>query len=175
MSFKDLKVTQGNVLTDVYVFEPDVFWDLRGNIYTSFNAEIYQQHLPKGISFIHDKFAFNKHNVLRGMHGDHKTWKLVSCVYGELYEVVADMREESPNFRKWEAFELSADKYKQVLIPPGFINGYYVKSESAVFHYKLAYIGDYIDAGEQITLRWNDPELNIDWPCSDPILQKRDK
>jgi dTDP-4-dehydrorhamnose 3,5-epimerase len=175
MSYKDLKVTPSAILPEVLIFEPSVFWDLRGNIYTSFNKEFYQPYLPENIDFIHDKFAFNKHNVLRGMHGDHKTWKLVSCVYGEIYEVVADMRRESPNFKKWDAFELSADKYKQVLIPPGFVNGYYVKSDNAVFHYKLAYIGDYIDAGEQMTLLWSDPQLNIVWPCDSPILQERDQ
>ena len=85
------------------------------------------------------------------------------------------MRKDSPTFRMWDSFELSGSEYKQVLIPPGFVNGYYVKSEQAVFHYKLAYDGDYIDAGEQMTFRWDDPDLNIEWPCTDPILQARDK
>lgn len=175
MSYKDLQVTRSPILPDVLIFEPSVFWDLRGNIYTSFNKEFYQPYLPEGLNFIHDKFAFNNHNVLRGMHGDNKTWKLVSCVYGEIFEVVADMRKDSPNYLKWDSFGLNAENYRQVLIPPGFVNGYYVKSENAVFHYKLAYAGDYIDAGEQMTFRWDDPVLNIQWPCNNPILQARDK
>jgi dTDP-4-dehydrorhamnose 3,5-epimerase len=174
MSYKDLKVIPSKILPDVLVFEPSVFWDLRGNIYTSFNHENYRSHLPDGLEFLHDKFAQSKYNVLRGLHGDQKTWKLVSCVWGELYEVVVDMRKESPNYKKWDAFELSSENYKQVLIPPGFVNGYFVKSEHAVFHYKLAYTGKYIDAGEQMTFRWDDPELNIKWPCKEPILQARD-
>jgi len=175
MSYKDLKVIPSKILPDVLVFEPSVFWDLRGNIYTSYNHENYRDHLPAGLEFLHDKFAQSKHNVLRGLHGDEKTWKLVSCVWGELYEVVVDMRKDSPNYKKWDAFELSSESYKQVLIPPGFVNGYYVKSEHAVFHYKLAYTGKYIDAGEQMTLLWNDSTLGIQWPCNDPILQSRDK
>jgi len=175
MSYKKLNVTKSNKLKDVLIIEPSVFWDLRGNIYTSYNSNIYNSHLPEDVDFVHDKFAQSKHNVLRGLHGDNKTWKLVSCVWGELYEVVVDMRPNSPTFMKWDAFELSSEKYRQVLIPPGYVNGYYVKSEFAVFHYKLAYTGEYIDAGEQMTCVWNDPELAINWPCKDPILQARDK
>ena len=67
-----------------------------------------------------------------------------------------------------------ANKYTQVLIPPGFVNGYYVKTEKAVFHYKLAYDGEYIDANEQITVSWDDPRIGIDWPCDNPIMQERD-
>jgi dTDP-4-dehydrorhamnose 3,5-epimerase len=175
MPFKDLIVKRSNIIPDLLLFHPSVNWDERGNIYTSFNKELYEMHLPSGVNFIHDKFAESKHNVLRGLHGDTKTWKLVSCVYGELYEVVVDMRKDSPTFKKWDSFKLSSNDYQQVLIPPDFVNGYYVKSEIAVFHYKLAYIGDYLDAGEQMTIRWNDHELNINWPCTNPILQARDK
>ena len=175
MSYKDLKVTRSEILPDVLIFEPSVFWDLRGNIYTSYNADNYQKYLPEQLDFIHDKFALSKHNVLRGLHGDNKTWKLVSCVCGEIYEVVVDMRKDSPYYKKWAAFDLSSDRYRQVLIPPGFVNGYFVKSEHAVFHYKLAYAGKYIDADEQMTFRWDDPELNIQWPCKEPILQERDR
>lgn len=175
MSYKDFTVTKSSILDDVIIIKPSISWDLRGNIYSTFNKDFYSEILPKVLDFKHDKMAQSKQNVLRGLHGDHKTWKLVSCVWGKLYEVVVDMRPESKNFKKWDAFQLSSDDYSQVLIPPGFINGYYVESEQAIFHYKLAYDGDYIDAGEQITIPWNDPELNIKWPCSDPILQSRDK
>lgn len=133
------------------------------------------EHLPECLKFIHDKFAQSKNNVLRGLHGDNKTWKLVSCVWGKIYEVVVDMRVSSPTYKKWEAFELDAEHYKQILIPPGFVNGYYVQSREAVFHYKLAYTGEYIDADEQMTVVWNDQSLKIAWPCCDPILQPRDE
>ncbi|MEE4198447.1 MAG: dTDP-4-dehydrorhamnose 3,5-epimerase family protein [Bacteroidales bacterium] len=175
MSYKDFQIQKSKILPEVLTIQPSMHWDLRGSIYSSFNADFYPEFLPKKLDFKHDKFAESNYNVLRGLHGDNKTWKLVSCVWGELYEVVVDMRKESPTYKKWDAFELKSNVYKQVLIPPGFINGYYVKSEHAVFHYKLAYDGDYIDAGEQMTFRWDDKELRIDWPCKDPILQARDK
>ena len=169
------EISRSKVFSDVVIFEPSFASDLRGDIYTSYDKGIYNKYITDGMSFLHDKFAISKKNVLRGLHGDNKTWKLVSCVFGEIYEVVVDMRPDSPTFLKWEAFELKADEYKQVLLPPNFINGYYVKSDTAVFHYKLAYDGAYIDADAQMTYRWNDGKFGIKWPCKNPILQERDK
>lgn len=175
MSYKDFEVIHSKIIPDVFVIKPSVFYDLRGNIYTTYNKEIYRDLLGKELNFVHDKFAESKQDVLRGLHGDNKTWKLVSCVYGQIYEVVVDMRPESPTYLKWDGWELNSDDYRQVLIPPNFVNGYFVKSPKAVFHYKLAYEGEYIDAAEQITVAWNDEKLGIKWPSDDPILQERDK
>jgi len=175
MSYKDFEVQYSSVIPDLMIIKPSISWDIRGNIFSSYNGDFYPQILPKVLNFKHDKFALSKQNVLRGLHGDSKTWKLVSCAYGEIYEVVVDMRPESATFKKWDTFDLKADEYRQILIPPNFINGYYVKSEKALFHYKLAYDGEYIDAGEQITFRWDDPQFGIEWPCKYPILQDRDK
>lgn len=175
MSHKDFEIIRSKIIQDVVLIKPSVFYDLRGNIYTSFNKDIYKYLLGKNLDFVHDKFAESKFNVLRGLHGDNKTWKLVSCPFGEIYEVVVDMRPESPTYMKWDAFNLNSDDYSQVLIPPNFVNGYYVKSEKAVFHYKLAYDGNYIDAEEQMTFAWDDEKFNIDWPVTEPILQERDK
>ena len=175
MSYKDFEISKSQIFDDVIVIKPSVSEDIRGNIYTSFNKNLYNHFLTNKLEFIHDKFAESRHNVLRGLHGDSKTWKLVSCVWGELYEVVVDLRPGSPTYKKWDSFILSSSHYSQVLIPPQFVNGYYVMSENAVFHYKLAYQGDYLDANEQMTFLWNDPVLGIKWPCTDPILQDRDK
>jgi dTDP-4-dehydrorhamnose 3,5-epimerase len=175
MSYKDFDVSGSKLLPDILFIKPSVFWDERGNIYSSYNKDFYLEVLPKKLDFKHDKFAQSKYNVLRGLHGDNKTWKLVSCVWGEIFEVVVDMRQDSTTYKKWDSFILNSEKYTQILIPPGFVNGYYVKSEFAIFHYKLAYDGEYIDAGEQMTFLWNDPELSIKWPCTNPILQTRDK
>lgn len=175
MSFKEFKVQPSKTIPDVFVIKPSVFNDHRGNIYSTYNKDLYKELLGTELNFIHDKFAESKQNVLRGLHGDNKTWKLVSCVYGQIYEVVVDMRPDSPTYLKWDGWELNSDDYRQVLIPPNFVNGYFVKSKSAVFHYKLAYEGKYIDAAEQITIAWDDKRLGIDWPTNNPILQERDK
>jgi dTDP-4-dehydrorhamnose 3,5-epimerase len=89
--------------------------------------------------------------------------------------VAADMNPASPTYLKWESFELNDKNKKQILVPPNFVNGYCVLSESAVFHYKLAYTGEYIDAADQVVVKWNDERLNINWPVKNPILQERDK
>src|SRR4030042_1766153 len=123
MSYKDLRIYRSKILPDIIIIEPSVFIDERGNIFTSFKHNIYCKILPHGVHFIHDKFAVSKYNVLRGLHGDKKTWKLVSCVWGNIYEVVVDMRENSPTFKSWDIFKLSSSKYSQILIPPGFVNG----------------------------------------------------
>ena len=89
-------------------------------------------------------------------------------------QVIVDMRSKSSTFRQWEKFELRGDEPTSVLLPPGVGNAFYVKSDSAVYHYKLAYVGDYVDADEQHTVYWNDKELNIDWSTNEPILSARD-
>ncbi|MGA3013083.1 MAG: dTDP-4-dehydrorhamnose 3,5-epimerase family protein [Bacteroidales bacterium] len=175
MSYKDFIIEKSRILPDIIIIKPAISWDIRGNIFTSYNQDFYDDALPKKLIFKHDKFAQSRFNVLRGLHGDHKTWKLVSCVFGELFEVVVDVQPNSLTYQKWDAFILSSTKYQQILIPPGYVNGYYVQSDCAVFHYKLAYDGEYIDANEQMTFRWDDPQFNIAWPCKEPVLQERDK
>lgn len=174
MSYKDVKIYKSEILNELVVFEPSISKDSRGNIFTSYHCNLYDKFLPDGVKFLHDKFSYSINNVLRGLHGDTKTWKLISCVWGKIYEVIVDYRPQSPNFKKWVSFNLSAENYRQILIPPGFLNGFYVLSSEAVFHYKLAYQGEYFDVPDQITVKWNDPDLKIDWPCVSPILQPRD-
>ena len=175
MSFKDVAVRGSKVFSDVLVFQPSVNTDHRGSIFTTFSRDVYAEFLPQSLEFIHDKFSESYHNVLRGMHGDNKSWKLVTCVSGTIFQVIADMRPESPTYKKWDSWIINEYNKLQVLVPPRFVNGFYVLSDKAVYHYKLAYSGDYIDADQQMVVKWDDAEIGIDWPCSDPILQKRDE
>lgn len=171
----DINVTKSKIFKDVYIFKPSIGIDDRGTIFTTYDKVKYDKYLPDNLSFIHDKFAESKYNVLRGLHGDSKTWKLISCISGEIYEVVVDMRPNSPTYLKWDSLVLNDRNKLQVLIPPYFVNGYYVMSDHATFHYKLAYEGEYFDVKDQKVVKWDDPKLNILWPCIDPILQDRDK
>ena len=175
MNHIDLVVEESKILPEVKIFTPTVNEDNRGTIFTTFNKEVYNKFLPKGLEFIHDKFAESQKNVLRGLHGDNKTWKLITCIYGDIFEVVVDMRTDSPTYLKWDAFKLNAKNKKQILVPPKYVNGYCVLTDFAVFHYKLAYEGEYFDVGQQNVVKWNDERLKINWPCSNPILQARDK
>jgi len=171
----NVTVLQSKIIKDVIVFQPSVSYDQRGSIFTSYDRKDYDQHIPNLLNFNHDKFAESKKNVLRGLHGDTKTWKLVSCISGSIFQVVVDIRPDSETYLQWESWELSDKNKLQILIPPNFVNGYYVLSNKAAFHYKLAYEGDYFDVNDQIVIKWNDPRLNIAWPCKNPILQSRDK
>lgn len=170
----DFDIKASDILEGVSIITPSVFEESRGNIWTSYKADPLDDLLPGGMRFTHDKFSQSKHNVLRGIHGDHKSWKLVTCVFGEIHQVVVDMREGSDTYLKWQRFVINRQNQQLILIPPGMGNAYYVSGEAAVYHYKLAYDGDYIDADEQFTVAWNDDRLNIDWPADDPILSARD-
>jgi dTDP-4-dehydrorhamnose 3,5-epimerase len=167
-------VKESDKIRGVYVLTPSISTDLRGNIWTSFIKNEVEKLLPSSLNFTHDKFSASKHNVLRGVHGDNKSWKLVTCVYGEIQQVVVDMRKESPTYKQWQDFIISKDNQQLILIPPNMGNAYYVNSESAVYHYKLAYNGDYIDANDQFSLSWNDESIGIKWLTNEPILSNRD-
>lgn len=149
---------------------PFSFQDSRGE-----NVEIFNKdELRKAgitVDFIRDSLSISYRNVLRGLHGDTRTWKLVTCLYGEIFLVVVDMRLDSPSYLKWESFLLSDKSKLQVLIPPGFANGHVVLSDTALFFYKMSQ--DH-DRSDQFTLAWDDPTLAISWPIHSPILSDRD-
>ena len=159
------------IFPEVKVFEANMFRDFRGDIWTTYKKTT----TPLKVEFIHDKYSSSRQNVIRGIHGDHKTWKLVSCIHGEIYFVVVDNRPESKTYLKWDWMMLDDRDRRQVLIPPGFGNGFCVMSKEAVFSYKLAYENEYSDVDQQFTLKWNDERVMIDWPTNNPILQARDK
>jgi dTDP-4-dehydrorhamnose 3,5-epimerase len=156
--------------SEIKIFQPDSFEDFRGELFTVFKHGDYNN-----LFFNHDKVSISKKNVLRGLHGDNKAYKLITCLHGELLLVVVDNRADSHNFLKWDYIVLSHKNRIQVLVPPMFANGHLVLSEEATFFYKWAYKGDYPDVNEQFTLKWNDPRINIDWPIENPILAERDK
>tara|TARA_X000000950_G_C13833608_1_gene627227 strand:- start:934 stop:1482 length:549 start_codon:yes stop_codon:yes gene_type:complete len=168
------KITNSEILPEVKILELDTFSDLRGVIWTSFISDISQKLLPENIFFKHDKFNTNKKGVLRGIHGDEKTWKLVSCPFGHIEQVIVDLRNESKNFKKWVKFELNESNKIAILIPAGFGNAFCTLSKEALYHYKLAYDGDYNDHENQFTFAWNDKSIGIDWKIKKPIVSQRD-
>jgi dTDP-4-dehydrorhamnose 3,5-epimerase len=169
------KIEKSKKIDGVYIFTPSCGEDDRGIIYTSYYKDNFKELLPKDLSFKHDKFSSSKKNVLRGIHGDVKSWKLVTCVYGEIYQVVVDCRKDSPTYLLWESFIINSEKPQLILLPPNMGNSFFVNSESAIYHYKLAYEGEYLDAEDQFSLKWNDPLIGIEWPTNNPILSGRDK
>lgn len=163
---------------EVQIYEPSVFREFRGEIWTTFHSEEHpvmnQIHYNKDEISIHGRFSRSYKGVLRGLHWDTKTWKLVQATVGDIYLVVLDVREGSPTYGEWENFIITERLRNQVLIPPGFANGHYALTD-CVFHYNLFYKDGYVDTNEQGVIKWNDPKYQIEWPTSRPILQKRDK
>lgn len=150
---------------------PTVFDDFRGTYVELYNQEIYRE-AGITVDFVQDDISVSSRHVLRGIHGDQETWKLVSCLYGKFYLVVVNWDEASPQHGQWESFVLSDQNHLQVLIPPKFGNGHVVLSEQAIFHYKQS---TYYNRAGQFTLLWNDPKLGIWWPVKSPILSRRDE
>jgi dTDP-4-dehydrorhamnose 3,5-epimerase len=162
---------QSTSLEGVRLIELESFEDHRGEYVEMYNEALYRQ---AGISvhFIQDDYSMSARNVLRGIHGDHETWKLITCPYGKFYLVVVDCREGSADYGKWEAFVLSDRNHRQVLIPPDFGNGHLILSETAVFHYKQS---TYYDPSKQFSHRWDEPRFGVWWPVKNPILSRRDE
>jgi len=170
----NFKISESEKIKDVYIIKPNISEDLRGNIWSSFLSNEINTLLPNDLQFMHDKFSESRKNVIRGIHGDTKSWKLVTCVYGSIDQVVVDLRKNSRTFNKYIKFNISSKNQILILIPPGFGNAYLAKTDRVVYHYKLAYKGKYIDAADQFTYRWNDKNININWGIENPILSERD-
>ncbi|MFC1574230.1 dTDP-4-dehydrorhamnose 3,5-epimerase [Candidatus Latescibacterota bacterium] len=136
-----------------------------------YNEKLYNE-AGIDVKFIQDDISVSTKHVLRGIHGDQETWKLISCLHGKFYLVVVNWDETSPQYGHWESFELSETNRQQVLVPPKFGNGHLVLSDTTIFHYKQS--SQYNRAG-QFTLLWNDPNLNVWWPVKNPILSRRDE
>jgi dTDP-4-dehydrorhamnose 3,5-epimerase len=162
---------QKTTLKDVLLIKPEVFEDFRGQYVELYNEALYK---ASGIDvqFIQDDISVSSRHVLRGIHGDKRTWKLISCLHGSFYFIVVDGNEDSPCFGRWQSFTLSGKNRHQVLVPPGYGNAHLVLSDEAIFHYKQS---TYYDPSSQFTYKWNDPRFNIWWPIKDPILSERDE
>ena len=150
---------------------PTNFEDFRGSYVEIYNEVLYKQ-AGITIDFIQDDISTSNKNVLRGIHGDSETWKLISCLYGKFYLVVVNLDQESSQYKQWESFTLSDSNHLQVLVPPKFGNGHLVLSDRAIFHYKQ---NTQYNRDGQFTYFWNDPDLNIWWPIKNPILSRRDE
>jgi dTDP-4-dehydrorhamnose 3,5-epimerase len=163
---------QKTKLDGVLLIQPPTnFEDFRGSYVELYNEQLYND-AGIHVKFIQDDISESSRHVLRGIHGDSKTYKLVSCLHGTFYLVVVNWDEKSPQYRQWEAFTLSDKNRLQVLIPPKFGNGHVVLSEKAIFHYKQ---NTFYDRPGQFTLAWNDPVLKIWWPIKNPIVSQRDE
>ncbi len=158
-------------LHGVMKIELESFSDHRGRYIETYNEDAYKE-AGIDVNFIQDDISFSKKNVLRGIHGDDETYKLVSCLHGSFMLIIVNNDSTSEEYKKWITFNLSGNDDTQILIPPKFGNGHFVTSDNAIFHYKQ---NTYYNPKGQFTNMWNDPEYNFVWPNNNPILSKRDE
>ncbi|MDE1044994.1 MAG: dTDP-4-dehydrorhamnose 3,5-epimerase [Nitrospinaceae bacterium] len=167
-----MKVSQTE-LDGVLLIEPTVHHDSRGRFFESYAKEKYR---AVGIQedFVQDNQSLSNKNVLRGLHYRiaPEQSKLVRVVKGEVFDVVVDIRKSSPTFGKWQSFILSDTNHLQLYVPVGFAHGFCVLSDTMEFLYKVS---EYYSGEKEKGLIWNDPDIGIDWPISDPILSDKDK
>lgn len=155
-------------IPEVLLIEPQVFGDDRGWFMEAFNTQRFAEHTGCAKTFIQDNQSKSAQGVLRGLHyqiGDHPQDKLVRVLSGEIFDVAVDIREGSPTFGQWVGAALSAENKHQLWVPVGFAHGFVVTSESAEVLYKVT--APYDKAGER-SIRWDDPQLAIDWSISGP-------
>ena len=162
-------------IPDVLLIEPRVFGDERGFFYESFNQQRFNEVTGLDLQFVQDNHSKSAKNVLRGLHyqlSPRAQGKLVRVVAGEVFDVAVDIRKNSPTFGQWVGQHLSADNMRQLWIPPGLAHGFLVLSESAEFLYKTT---DYYAPELERCIRWDDPDLSIQWPIDgEPTLSGKD-
>ncbi|MFZ2266499.1 MAG: dTDP-4-dehydrorhamnose 3,5-epimerase [Azonexus sp.] len=162
-------------IPDVIVLEPKVFGDDRGFFFESFNQKAFQEATGLEVQFVQDNHSKSARNVLRGLHYQvqQPQGKLVRVVQGEVFDAVVDIRKNSPTYGQWVGLHLSAENKKQLWVPPGLAHGFVVLSETAEFLYKTT---DYYAPAHERCIRWNDPEIGIEWPIvGEPLLSAKDK
>jgi dTDP-4-dehydrorhamnose 3,5-epimerase len=159
-------------LPEVLLVEPQRFGDTRGYFLETFHKERYREAGIK-LDFVQDNLSRSSRGILRGLHLQHPNdqGKLVYVLAGEVFDVAVDVRVGSPNFGKWTGAVLSAEDHRQLWIPPGFLHGFCVTSDSALFTYKCT--APY-SVADEVGVIWNDPAIGIPWPVVDPKLSAKD-
>lgn len=160
-------------IKDVVLVEPDVYKDARGFFLESYHFQKYSETGLKA-RFVQDNHSRSSQGTLRGLHAQLRKpqGKLIRVVQGEVFDVAVDARPGSPSFGQWVGESLSADNFRQLYIPPGFFHGFCVTGAYAEVEYKCT---DFYDASDEIGVRWDDPDLKIQWPLTHPVLSEKDK
>jgi dTDP-4-dehydrorhamnose 3,5-epimerase len=150
----------------LFIFEPTVFQDARGYFFESFNSKQFKEQVGTEMHFVQDNQSKSGYGVLRGLHYQQEPMaqaKLVRVLSGEVLDIALDIRKGSPMFGKHFTIILSAEKKNQLLIPKGFAHGFVVLSSTAEFFYKC---DNYYSPKHEAAIKYNDPQLNIDWKVS---------
>ena len=170
-----MKVTATS-FNGVWVFQPETHTDNRGTFTETYLEKVLQEALQHPIHFVQDNESISKKGVIRGLHYQlppRAQSKLIRVVHGVVWDVIVDLRKDSPTFGKTFSIELSADNKKQLFIPQGFAHGYITLSEHAIFSYK---VDNYYSKAHEASIAFNDPDLAIPWPLTQEewILSPKD-
>ena len=159
-------------LEGLLILEPKVFGDARGFFMETWNQRRYWEAGLK-TSFVQDNISSSRQGALRGLHCQKPfpQGKLVSVLQGAVFDVAVDLRQSSETFGKWHGLELSNENKRQFFIPVGFAHGFLVLSDTAMFHYKCT---DFYSPTNELTIRWDDPDIGINWPMTAPTLSEKD-
>ena len=159
-------------LPEVLLIEPQRFGDARGYFIETWREERYRT-AGMALPFVQDNLSCSAQGILRGLHLQHPNdqGKLVYVLEGTVFDVAVDVRVGSSSFGKWTGATLSAADHRQLWIPPGFAHGFCVTSETALFAYKCT--APY-SAADEVGVRWNDPDIGIPWPVTEPRLSSKD-
>ena len=159
-------------IPEVIVVEPRVHRDPRGFFLESYHAERFAQ---AGIDarFVQDNHSFSARGTLRGLHMQcaFAQGKLIRCTAGEIFDVAVDARRGSGTFGRWVGEKLTAENFRQLWVPPGFLHGFCVVSETAQVEYKCT---ELYHPEDELGVIWNDPEIGIAWPLGAPLLSAKD-
>jgi dTDP-4-dehydrorhamnose 3,5-epimerase len=159
-------------IAGLLIFEPKVFGDARGFFVETWNRRRYAE-AGLDFDFVQDNLSFSRRGILRGLHFQlpNPQGKLLQVLQGEVFDVAVDIRRDSPTFGRWHGLLLSADNKRQFYVPPGFAHGFEVVSETVLFHYKCT---EFYSPKDEVSIRWNDPDIGIPWPVGDPMVSERD-
>lgn len=169
-----MKIIRTDII-DLVIIEPRIFTDSRGYFYESFNQNDFEKQITQ-TDFVQDNESYSTYGVLRGLHFQRPPFeqaKLVRVIKGRVLDVAVDIRKGSSTYGKHIAVELSEENKRQFFIPKGFAHGYVVLSEEAIFQYKC---DNYYSPKHEGSIRWNDPELNINWiiNTNEIVLSEKD-
>ncbi len=164
-------------IQDCFILTPRVFYDERGYFFERFNKKTFETITGKSVDFVQDNESFSVYGVIRGLHaqkGKSAQAKLVSVLEGKILDVVVDLRKDSKTYGKSFSIELSQENKKQLYVPKGLLHGFAVLSKKAKFLYKC---DEFYDKSAEFGVRYDDPQLNIDWkiPLENHIISEKDQ
>jgi len=156
---------------DAKIYVPDVFEDARGFFTETYSCDKYAA-VGMRDAWVQDSLSRSSRNVVRGMHYDLRMAKFVQVLVGKIFDVIVDVREGSPTYKKWQGFDLTAENHHQLYVPQGFAHGFLALADDNLVHYKMT---AHFDPTHERILSWKDPSVGIRWPLDgEPLLSPKD-